>query len=277
MKTTKILVSIFVLALTFTLYSCREEENLQPVSEQEELEIADESTSHDALVDFEMQIFEELIAEDEGGRIAAGCVTITRDADAKTITLDFGEGCVGPHGRERSGKVIITYGGEFGDHLANRVISFHNYFVNNKQITGTIEVRDFNLDEDGNRTHTRRHVDLRVLFPDGNHFTSNGTITLTWIAGFGDGDPANNVFKITGSQEGVSTRGRHVTRTITDPVVIDFSCIANGGFGTVAGKIEIYIKGVHREQTRIIDYGDGTCDGTITITVNGKILAVTLS
>ncbi len=277
MKTIKNLGNLFVLALLFTFYSCREEENMEPVSEQEEVAIADESTSHDALVDVEMQIFEEFVAEDEGGRIAATCVTVTRDADAKTITLDFGDGCVGPYGRERSGKVIITYGGEFGDHLANRVITFHNYFVNNKQITGTIELRDLNLDANGNLTLTRRHVNLKVLFSDGNHFTSNGSITITWIAGYGDADPSNNVFQITGSQEGISTRGRRVTRTITEPVIVDFSCIASGGIGTVDGKIEVHIQGVARERSRVIDYGDGTCDGTITVTVNGKMITITIS
>ena len=52
----------------------------------------------------------------EGGRMDRDttrnftrCATITHDKDAKTIVIDFGEGCEGPGGKVRTGKINITY------------------------------------------------------------------------------------------------------------------------------------------------------------------------
>jgi hypothetical protein len=280
MKTAKhfsaVIKTLAFLSLVIIAFSCKDEES--DITEQEEVEIANSSSSAESISDEELQAMEaELVLNPEGGRIAGtGCATVTWNESAKTVTLDFGDGCVGIYGRERSGKIIITYGGEFGDHLANRVITFDNYFVNNKQITGSIEMRDFNLDENGDLTATRNRIDLTIHFPDGNKFTSNGSTTVTWVEGGGDDDRTNDVLSITGSYTGVSTRGRTVTHTIIEPVIVSFACYADGGFARIGGKTELKITGA-RERVRIVDFGDGTCDDTITVSVNGRVYTIILS
>lgn len=273
MKTSKILNGLAVAAASIFLYGCTDEPAVSP-SEDEELEITQLSTSQAAAVEVELQALDDIIMENEVGRTAAGCAVITRNPVNKTIVVDFGSGCTGPFGRERAGRIRITYGGVFGDQLANRVITFENHFVNNRQITGTIELRDFNLDQDGNPTLTRKHTNLRMIFSNGNHFTSNGNITISWISGFGDEDPLNNRFQITGSYEGESSRGRKVVRKITEPLEVDFNCLAEGGFPIVSGTIELSTTGMNGERTRLVEYGDGTCDNTITVTINGKVYPV---
>lgn len=270
----RILSFLLVSAVAF---SCKDDDETS-VSEQEEVEIANASSSSESVSDEELQAVEvELSLNPEGGRVAgSGCATVTWNQEAKTVTLDFGDGCVGVYGRERSGKIIITYGGEFGDHLANRVITFDNYFVNNKQITGSIELRDFNTDANGDLTATRKRIDLAVHFPDGNTFTSNGSTTVTWIEGSGDNDRTNDVYSVTGSYTGVSTRGRTVSHTILEPIIVSFACYADGGFARIGGKAELRISGA-RERVRTIDFGDGTCDDTITVTINGRIYTIIAS
>jgi hypothetical protein len=281
MKTTKsfskILKTVAFLMVAGILFSCQDDGE-EAVTEEEEIQIANESSSSESVTDEELQaIEEELILNPEGGRIAgSGCATVTWNSEAKTVTLDFGDGCVGVYGRERSGKIIITYGGEFGDHLANRVITFDNYFVNNKQITGSIELRDFNHNDDGDLTATRKRIDLTVHYPDGNTFTSNGSITVTWTEGGADQDLSNDVLTITGAYTGVSSRGRVVTHTIIDPVIVSYACYANGGFARIGGKTELRITGA-RERVRVVDYGDGTCDDTVVVTINGKVYTIIIS
>src|SRR5688572_24366598 len=135
MKTINVLNSVKMFALCAVLFFAQacDDEKETPMTEEEEVEIAEESNAAKNTMEEDVQDFDGMISESEsdGGRVSEACVVVTRDSDAKTITLDFGEGCVGPHGRERSGKVIITYGGEFGDNLANRVVTFEDYFVNN--------------------------------------------------------------------------------------------------------------------------------------------------
>jgi hypothetical protein len=280
MKTINVLNSVRMLAmcaLFFFAQAC-EDEKETPLTEEEEVEIAEDSNSAENTMEEDVQDFEVMIAEEgsDGGRVASGCVTVTRDTEAKTITLDFGEGCVGPHGRERSGKVIITYGGEFGDNLANRVITFADYFVNNKEITGRIELRDFNLNVEGNLTLTRKLVDYTVHFPDGHQFELNGSTTIEWIEGQDDDDRSNDVLSITGSYTGVSTRGRKVEFTIVEPVIASFPCRAEGKFLRVDGKTELKVTNASRLRVRTVDYGDGECDGTIVITINKKQLTISL-
>jgi hypothetical protein len=280
MKTTRYF-SVILKAVTFLIVSaifvsCKDDAE-EEVTEQEEVQIANESSSSESLTDEELQAMEEeLVQNPKGGRIAgSGCATVTWNESAKTVTIDFGDGCVGVYGRERSGKIIITYGGEFGDHLANRVVTFEDYFVNNKQITGSIEMRDFNVDGNGNLTATRKRINLTIHFPDGNTFTSNGSTTVTWIEGGGDEDTSNDKLSITGSYTGVSSRGRTVTHTILEPIIVSYACYADGGFARIDGKTELKIAGQH-ERIRIVDFGDGTCDETITITVNGRVYIITI-
>jgi hypothetical protein len=269
--------SLTLLLAGILLFACNDD-NDDNISEQEEVQIANASSSSESLSDEELQAIDaELVFNPEGGRVAGtGCAEVTWSETAKTVTLDFGEGCIGVYGRERSGKIIVTYSGTFGDHLANRVITFENYFVNNKQITGSIELRDFNIDANGHLTVTRKRVNLMVHFPDGNTFTSNGSTTVTWIEGAGDDDHTNDILSISGSYIGESSRGRVVTHTILEPVIVNYSCYANGGFARVGGKTELKISGP-RERVRIVEFGDGTCDETITVTINGKIYTITIS
>lgn len=269
-----------VLTILFAnLVSCQEDEEIV-VTEQEEVQLINQSASVESLSDEELQTIEaEVAANPDGGRKngTKSCVEVTRDESAKTITLDFGDGCTGPYGRERSGKIIITYGGTFGDNLANRVISFDNYFVNGKQITGTIELGNFNVDENGNPTATRTRNDFTVHFPDGNSFTVNGSTTITWLEGFGDEDHTNNVFSVTGSYEGESSGGRKVTHEIIEPVIVNVACGLSGSFARVQGVTEMHVEGVARERVRTVNYGNGDCDKTIHVTINGRTREVTIS
>lgn len=264
-------------AVLFFAQACDDEKE-SSMTEEEEVEIAEESNAAENTMEEDLQDFEGMIAESgsDDGRVAEACVVVTRNAEAKTITLDFGDGCVGPHGRERSGKVIVTYGGEFDDNLANRVITFDDYFVNNREITGRIELRDFNLNEQGNLTLTRKLVAYAVHFPEGHEFEINGSTTIEWIGGQGDDDHSNDVLSMTGAYTGESTRGRKVNFTIVEPVIASFPCRAEGNFLRVDGKTELKISNASRVRVRTVDYGDGDCDGIIVITINNKQLTITL-
>lgn len=276
----KLIFFATVAATIFIFQACNEDSNeVATVSTEEELDIVENGSESEAVVDEDLQIIDQSVegTAASGGRIAGDslCVTVIRDEVAKTIILDFGDGCIGPYGRERSGKIIITYGGTFDDDMANRVITFEDYYVNNKNITGAILLRDINRNAEGNLTATRALEDYTIHYPDGNTFVMNGSTTREWLEGEGDGVLSNNVFRITGAYEGVSTRGRGFTHTITVPIITDFSCRASGGFARVSGVKEMVINGIDRNRTRTVDYGDGTCDNEITVTINNKVYTIT--
>jgi len=204
------------------------------------------------------------------------CAVVNNDKTNKILTIDFGTGCTGAYGRTRSGKMLIQYSGVLGDSMANRTITFENYKVNGKSIEGTIEVKDILKNASDNLQATRKLTNLKVTFANGKSVTINGSRTREWIAGDGDANPDNNKYKITGTLEGTTSTGRSFTQEITTPIVVDFACAKEGKFARVSGVVEITKVGGYGTRKRTVDYGDGTCDNTITITTFRRTYTVTV-
>jgi len=259
--------------------SCNRDENVQPGTDtEEEQTVESASTGDDASDDaLEMSYQAEHQLSVSSGRVKNNmCAVITKDTVNKIITIDFGDGCVGPWGRERKGKIIIAYSSKVGDSLANRIITFENYFVNNKGVTGTIELRDVSINSEGHLVSTNRLKDLTITFPNGQKIVYNGSRTREWLAGQGDDDPTNNKYRITGSVTGESTWGRSFTQEITVPIISDWSCAAEGGFARVSGVVEMTKLNGYSVRKRTVDYGDGTCDNVITITTFKRTFTITV-
>jgi hypothetical protein len=277
LKNTAMFVKAFALTLGVCAFSCNDDD-VTPLTAEDEINVVNQSSSSENIMEEELQSMElELIANPEGGRIAATCATVTYDKIKKEAVIDFGTGCTGPYGRTRSGKVIITFTGNFDDPTSQRTITFDNYFVQGKQITGKIDVNGFAIDSTGKLKFERKRTDLTIHFPDGHTFTTNGLTTVTWLEGQGDQDISNDVFSITGMYTGVSSKGISVTHTTSVPVIVNFGCRETGGLARVEGTVQVEISNGSRSRTRIIEYGDGTCDQTVTITINDKEYNITVS
>jgi hypothetical protein len=279
--TKKIQLTLSMLILSsfsfIVLNGCKEDDALQDLSDQDEVTVVQNATIADNSVDEELEAFDESVVASGGRQRVEECPTVTRDETAKTITLDFGTECVGRYGRTRSGKVLITFNGTFDDDMANRTITFDNYFVDNRQIEGTVLLKNFNRDEQGILSATREVVDYKVTFPGGDSYTMSGSTTRSWISGEGDEIRGNEVVQVTGSYEGINSNGVEFKREITTPVIADFACWTSGGFLRTSGVIQMTITNSVRTRTRTLDYGDGTCDNTATVTVNGKTYTITIT
>jgi hypothetical protein len=259
--------------------SCNRDEDMQQGTDSEEEQAVESSSVGDDASDdaLEMSYQAEHQLSISGGRVNTTlCATVTNDIVNKIITIDFGDGCVGPYGRVRKGKILIAYSSEVGDSLANRIITFENFFVNNKGVTGTIELRDVSINADGNLQSTNRLKDLTITFASGQKVVYNGTRTREWLAGAGDDDPTNNKYRITGTVTGESTTGRSFTQEIVEPIISDWSCAAQGNFARVAGVVEMTKLNGYSVRKRTVDYGDGECDNVITITTFRRTYKVTI-
>ena len=264
----------FAFASAFMLEGCKDDE-VKDLSDQDEVSVISNATIADNSVDEEVTNADEIIAATAGGRKSTECPTVTRNESDHTIVIDFGTECVGSRGRTRSGKVIVTYTGTFGDGMANRVVTFENFFVNNRQIEGTIYLRNFNRNDAGHLTAERELEDYKVTFENGGYYIINGTTIRELLEGEDD-VPGNEVWSVTGSYDGIASNGVEFTRTITTPIIANISCWASGGFLRTKGVLEMTITNSVRTRTRVVDYGDGTCDNTVTVTVNGKTYTITV-
>lgn len=271
-----------------TLLSCNDDPLEGPedgVTETETIEIFSSSTDAGDAAELEIDLV--FTAQENNGPAANSrtlerfepCVTINRDIENLVMTLDFGtEGCKGPDGRVRRGKIIVTFNGNINDRMSNRILSFEQYFVNRVQYLGEIGVRGFRNTNEGFLTSIRELRDFTMVYPDGNRVLTNGETTREWIEGIGDGDPSTNVVRLTGFKTGRSSKGRAFREEIIEPVILDFGCHAAGGILRVAGIIEMTVGVATQANTsrivRRIDYGDGSCDNAVTVTVNGRERAI---
>ncbi|MEJ7643363.1 MAG: hypothetical protein WKF87_02100 [Chryseolinea sp.] len=277
MKTKFLKCSYAIIIAALFATACDYEDRLsQGTEDEEEQALVSASVGEDASDDaLEITTQAEAQFAVDGGRAASFCGTVTKDKENKILTIDFGDGCVGPYGRERKGKIFIAYSSTIGDNLANRIITFDNYFVNNKGVGGTIELRDISINDAGNLQSVKRLIALTISFPNGEQIEFNGSRTRELISGYADEDPFNNIYKITGSVTGTSTAGRSFTHQISEPIIADWSCAARGNFPRVSGKVEMTRLGGYQNRMRIVDYGNGDCDNIITITTFRRTYTVT--
>lgn len=273
---TLLLLGIVVAILT--LQSCEQDETAE-LSREEEIAIIENSTFSEDISDEDIEIANS--AEIEAGIQGAPsralaqnfCFVTTWNADTRILTVDFADGCVGPYGRQRSGKILISYSQEGNYFTSDRTITFDNYFVNGRQISGEILIEKAVVNEEGfyENNYSTNYV---VLFEGGNTFTLTGSRKREWIEGALDGDPLNNVFRITGSLSGVSTRGVNWSHQIIEPLIANFNCRSEGNFIYSQGIKEISYSNARRTRTRTVDFGDGSCDRSYTITINNEIVTV---
>jgi hypothetical protein len=274
----------FLLALSITMIGCQDDENLRDnqIAEESLTEAASvgDSEADDAL-DISQEVEADLLNNSSNSRTANSfgeCAVVTNDEESKILTIDFGAGCVGGFGVERSGKIFVNYSGSgIGDNLARRVITFENYVVNNKGVAGTIELGNRNFDGD-TLVAVHKLINLTVTFPNEKSVVYNGERTRKWYAGVQDGDPSNNEFIITGSVQGVWSDGGEFTHEIVTPIISKWSCRLNDGyFARVAGVVEVKKLRRFVDRTRRVDYGNGECDNFITVTVGNRTYTISIN
>ena len=202
----------------------------------------------------------------------------------KTVTVDFGtEGCEGPFGTVRKGKIIIVVTGRLRKEGSIRTVTFEDFSVNNFLIEGTKTTTNEGRNEDDNMYFSVVLTGGKVTTPEGQEITRSFTRTRTWIEG--ELTPRfrwDDIYHVDGEATGINRFGKSYTRTIIEPLVVKTACmwltqgmveIVNYDAAVTDGTVEI------DESTKteiILDYGDGECDDQATISVNGETKEITL-
>lgn len=215
-----------------------------------------------------------------GGRVAgdviderAACATITHDLLAKTITIDFGDGCTGPYGVTRSGIIFITYTGPRFIPGSKWTITFQNFYIDGRHIEGTRTVENVTASLDDNPT---LHILLeggKVTWPDETFATREVNRYRVWVRA---ANPLNDeIHVLEGSvANGTNREGISYSNTVLSDLIFKRACRdSNPARVPVQGTKEIVIDG----KSYLVDFGDGTCDSIITITSEGNTITVDLS
>jgi len=267
------MVAIAIGLIGLMLASCNEDKvgADTTVEDQESVEFdnADDFYLEDA-DDFSSELLEKetssggKVSEEPDERLACAEVTRTGTEESGTIVIDFGEGCTGPKGNVRKGKIVIEYSGRRNDSGSFWSLEFVDYFVNDISIQGLRKVN--NISEPGSSV-LKFKVDMEnglITWPDG----SKARRSVHRIREHHRND--NNLLDrliVYGTAEGNHRNGRGFFIEILEPLVYLRECKQQG--------IIIPVEGVklikHGQRQITVNYGDGTCDNIVVITnKNGK-------
>lgn len=144
---------------------------------------------------------------------ASSCPGNTYTPSTKTLTVDFGDGCVGGDGITRKGLITAVFTGSVMGWEANETatITFTDYYRNNQQLEGEIVITCTSLDP---LTFNVVASNMALNFTDGTsiNWASNETIKLE------SSDEAGKSWRFNGGTVGTCTTRNNVefSRTSTD-------------------------------------------------------------
>lgn len=204
----------------------------------------------------------------------AECATVTSDTVANTLEINFGaDGCLGYDGRVRSGKITITYIGNYRVPGSAFSVDFSNYTVDGISVSANISYYTVERNEAGNLTFTTEILNGNLIYPDGYSVKYESTRSVEWTEGEATGELLDDIYEISGHSSGVNSNGVGFTTETLVPITLKTACWNEYIFYPVKG---IKLITPNDEPTRSIDFGNGECDKVITLSIGNVEYTVTL-
>lgn len=225
--------------------------------------------------------------EAEGGKVSSGArsleinddrfcgVTVELDLDLSLpnlpvgdIVINFGESCEDPFGNIRRGKIKIHFEGRKFRPGSFISIAFENYQINDIKLSGVRTLTNLGTSTVGEPKFQIELANGSVEW-DGNIATRENCFVGSWDRGniltaSDDELRVSQCADVDVAAEGINRKGVHYKVFIDKPLVYKRGCpMAVSGTKTFVE--------VNTGKEIIIDYGSGTCDAEITLTVNGSI------
>lgn len=278
------IVSLSLIASIGVISSCKEEERLTASDTQD---ISEEALTDSYFQDMDDMGGVAIESPDDnqynGGR-TSGTITVsddrfkcavviieatgTIDNPQGLITVDFGVGCVDNRLNVRKGKLKFAYSGKRFQPGSTVVITTENYSINDITLEGT---RTSTNVQGSTSDAPKFNVVLangKATFPDGSMAERESNITWEWIRA---ANPSDDYLLIDQQSwaSGTTRGGRTYDVTLLEGLKYKRFC------GIAVDGIKKYV--IDEEKEIVIDYGDGTCDKSVTITVNGVTRNITVN
>lgn len=275
-----------ITATSFTQISCKKDNDLAADNEM----VSDNATAESETDDLG-SIEQDLMDKNEtsiGGKTMAiivveydNGVKATIDNVAKTIVVDFspnGEPTTGNDGKQRKGKINIAYTARLRTVGAVITSTFDNYYVKGPLASDFTKVEGTRVTtnqaiSNGIHSFKREVTGGKLTFPNGQTFNWNATRYIDWNSNNTFTDRWDDIYtqKTNSVASGTDRRGQAFSYTVTKDVVVKNSCAVARRFRPVSGTVVI-VPG--DRATRTVDYGNGDCDNTFTVTVNGRTYTI---
>lgn len=268
----------FIPAMTFILISCSKKDTgntLQPNTELAtvcQVSVTDEQVNEGILTAMDAADSTE---DNSADMRPLGCAIVTTNIDTKTITVDFGSGCVNPlTGDIRSGKIVIIYSGDSYSNATQRTFQFQNFkSMDSITLNGTFTQN--NIVRVANTVgFTLSTSDFTFLWKSGKtHTIASYERNFTIDLGSNLRDLSDNTTTVSGNATGINKDGESYSITTITPVVFRGACSVSRIFYPTTGTCDIRIGGKPKFN---VSWGSGACDKIITITFPGNSFDVAL-
>lgn len=186
----------------------------------------------------------------------------TVDVPQGILTINFGTtGCADLRGNIRTGKLIFTYTGRRFKPGSTVVTTTDNYTINGILIEGTRTLTNVTgSTEEAPKFNAVLENGKATFQADGTFAERESSITWQWVRA---ASPADDYLVIDQSStaNGVTRGGRTYEVSLSKALKYKRFC------GIAVEGIKTYV--IDGTKEIVIDYGDGTCDKAVIITVNG--------
>ena len=186
----------------------------------------------------------------------------TNESPKGMLTVDFGTtGCSDTKGNIRTGKLIFTYNGRRFVSGSTIVTTTDNYTINAIKLEGIRTLTNVSGSSTETPKFNAKLTNGKATFiADGTTAERTSDITWQWTRA---NTPADDYLTIdvSSTASGKTRAGRAYAVSLSKALKYKRFC------GIAAEGIKKYVIDGTKEIT--IDYGDGTCDKSVVITVNG--------
>lgn len=186
-------------------------------------------------------------------------VTVNGDDFPKEIIIDYGDGCVGRAGMQKTGTVIITMSDTITVPGATYTLTFKDVTIGTREVEKTASITNEGLNDDEN-------WEISISSEMTSNMESEGETVVVkreyserkvWLNGFGTPEWDDDQFLRTGGGTIVVNDELKFERNITDALYIDRACMF-----PLSGIIQITRGG----ESMMIDFGEGECDNRAIVT-----------
>ncbi len=178
----------------------------------------------------------------------------------KTITIDFGStNVMCDDGHYRRGIITVVLTGWYRDSGSVITVTPQDYYVDDNYVEGIETLTNKGHNGAGNLNYDY-YIDGTVTTTDGVIFWHSER-NNEWIEGESTTlNPWDDVYLVTGTAYGTNAAGEDYTMSISSPLRVQVGCrwVTAGVLVIESGNYQL-----------IVDYGDGSCDGLVTVTWNG--------
>ena len=260
---------LIVIALIISFVSCKDENVIHSVNQQ------NLQSSHDYLL-FEKTLF-DIEREIEHALIATGTtknlpmyISLNADStDQDTLIINFGEENYLHLGHLKRGEIISIYNKFIYNSNAQITTTFNNFYINNNLIQGKMFLENNGSNQNGFPEFSLTVDSMSMYTNNGSIDISNGNYIKQLVSGYNTQyQYLDNIYKLTGNAQGNSSNNNNFSLEISDSLNMNLSCFESSSCIITEGTSRLIPDGY---EERIINYGNNSCDCDINAIVGEDI------